>query len=98
MGRKLPKERVREIGGGRIYLGTQAREINLVDELGGLNDAVACAAKLAGIEKDYKTIYFKAFPGFLGNVELSSVSGVARTIGNIFRATDSGFDEVVRIF
>ena len=51
-GRKLDPERVREIGGGRVYFGTQALDIKLVDELGGLNDAVAYAAAKTGIEKE----------------------------------------------
>jgi protease-4 len=38
------------IGEGRVWSGTSAKEIGLVDEIGGLNDAIKGAAELAGIE------------------------------------------------
>jgi protease IV len=47
-GRKLPEPRVREIAEGRIYTGRRAKELKLVDELGGLDDAVQSAWSLAG--------------------------------------------------
>lgn len=48
-GRRLPPDRVRDIAEGRVWDGARAREIGLVDELGGLDDAVAAAARIAGI-------------------------------------------------
>lgn len=53
-GRNLPKERVLEIAQGRVWSGAEALNLGLVDELGGLYDAVRFAAKKAGIEKDYR--------------------------------------------
>ena len=47
-GRGLPEEEVRKIAEGRIYTGRQAKELKLVDELGGFDDAVASAWQLAG--------------------------------------------------
>ncbi len=47
-GRGLPEARVREIAEGRIYTGKRAKELKLVDELGGFDDAVAAAWELAG--------------------------------------------------
>ena len=49
-GRKLPIERVREIARGRVWTGAQARELGLVDQLGGFYEAVARAKALAKIE------------------------------------------------
>lgn len=49
-GRDLPKERVDEIGQGRVWTGTDALGIGLVDEIGTLQDAVAYAASLAGLD------------------------------------------------
>jgi len=49
-GRKMPLERVREIAGGRVWTGVQAKQIGLVDQLGGLTDAVDKAKALAGIK------------------------------------------------
>jgi protease-4 len=99
-GRKLDPARVREIGGGRVYFGTQALEIGLVDELGGLNDAVAFAAAKTGIERDYRTVYFRAFPGFFGSLSAeASPVGVARTIGKLLAGGGlGGFDETVTVF
>ncbi|MEM7624070.1 MAG: S49 family peptidase [Planctomycetota bacterium] len=50
---KLTKS-IDEIAGGRVYTGAQAYELGLVDELGGLQVAVARAAARAGLE-DYET-------------------------------------------
>lgn len=46
-GRKLTPTRVREIAKGRVWTGAQARELGLVDELGGFYQAVAKAKTLA---------------------------------------------------
>jgi len=48
-GRKLPVERVREIAKGHVWTGAQAKDLGLVDELGGFYDAVATAKKLGGV-------------------------------------------------
>lgn len=48
--RKLPLQRIVELADGRIFSGRQARDLGLVDELGGLQDAVQLAGRLSGIE------------------------------------------------
>ena len=48
-GRKLAREDVVRFADGRVFSGTQAKELRMVDALGGLEDAVLAAAKLAGI-------------------------------------------------
>jgi protease-4 len=48
-GRKLSPDRVREIAKGRVWTGVQAKELGLVDEVGGFYDAVAKAQSLAGL-------------------------------------------------
>jgi len=53
-GRGMTTAQVDSIGQGRVWTGEQALRIGLVDELGGLVDAVEYAAKQAGIEKDYE--------------------------------------------
>jgi protease IV len=52
-GRGLTTAEVDSIGQGRVWSGKDALRIGLVDVLGGLNDAVAIAAKMAGLE-DYR--------------------------------------------
>ena len=49
-GRKMPTERVLEIARGRVWTGAQARELGLVDELGGFYQAVDRAKALAKLE------------------------------------------------
>ena len=48
-GRKLPREEVARFADGRVFSGVQAKELRMVDALGGLEDAVLAAGKLAGI-------------------------------------------------
>lgn len=56
-GRKLTKEQVNVIARGRVWTGFDAKKIGLVDELGGLNEAIAFAAKEAKI-KEPKVEYY----------------------------------------
>lgn len=49
-GRKMTMEEVTPLADGRIFSGSQAKNHNLVDELGGIDEAVAAAGKLAGIQ------------------------------------------------
>ena len=51
--RKMKREQVNEIAQGRVWSGKQALKLGLVDELGGLQDAIRYAAKMAKIEGDY---------------------------------------------
>jgi protease-4 len=48
---------VREIAEGRIYTGKQARELKLVDEMGGIDEAVQAAWQLAGQSGEAKVQY-----------------------------------------
>jgi protease-4 len=52
-GRQMPREKVHEIGQGRVWSGEEARKLGLVDELGGLQEAVRFAAEKAGVGSDY---------------------------------------------
>lgn len=48
-GRKLPREQVVKFADGRVFSGTQALSLKMVDALGGLEEAVNAAAKLANL-------------------------------------------------
>jgi protease-4 len=50
--RGMEIERVRNIADGRIFSGRQAKDLGLVDELGGLQEAIQVAARLAEIKGD----------------------------------------------
>ncbi len=56
-GRGMTKEQVNEIAQGRVWLATDAIGINLVDQLGSLNDAVAKAAELAHLDEYHPVSY-----------------------------------------
>jgi protease-4 len=56
-GRGLPETKVREIAEGRIYTGRKAKELKLVDELGGLDEAVQAAWVLSGQSGEAKVQY-----------------------------------------
>ncbi|HEX2801899.1 MAG TPA: S49 family peptidase, partial [Phenylobacterium sp.] len=53
-GRKLPVERVREIAKGHVWTGVQARQLGLVDQIGGFYDAVDKAKSLAGLSGEVR--------------------------------------------
>lgn len=52
-GRDMQPEAVDEIGQGRVWLGSEALDLGLVNELGGLNEAIAAAAELAELPDGY---------------------------------------------
>jgi protease-4 len=52
-GRSMPMQQVEKIAEGRVWSGRDAKRLGLVDELGGLEQAVAAAAELAGLT-DYE--------------------------------------------
>jgi protease IV len=56
-GRKLPESEVIKIADGRILTGEQALNLKLIDGLGNMEDAIAKAAQLAGIEGEPNVIY-----------------------------------------
>src|SRR5262249_49079637 len=51
-GRGLSRERIHELARGRVWTGADARENGLVDELGGLDQAIDLARKKAGLPAD----------------------------------------------
>jgi protease-4 len=53
-GRNLPRDTVETIAQGRVWSGTAAQDIGLVDELGGLTQAIAIAADLAELGDDWR--------------------------------------------
>ncbi|MBD2122746.1 signal peptide peptidase SppA [Trichocoleus sp. FACHB-262] len=52
--RKLPKQKVATLAQGRVWSGTSAKQLGLVDAIGGLNAAVEDAAKRAKLGDDWK--------------------------------------------
>ncbi|ANQ48611.1 signal peptide peptidase SppA [Flammeovirga sp. MY04] len=80
-GRKMKVEDILKIAQGRVWTGEQAKEVGLVDELGGIDKAIEIAASLAELENDDYQI--EHFPGekdflqeFLTNLDNSAKARV----------------------
>jgi protease IV len=75
--RKLDPKKVQEIAQGRVWSGSTAKELGLVDELGGLEAAITEAAKIANLGDDWHvteypeatTLEERIFRGFLENAQ-----------------------------
>ena len=78
VGRGMSQEQLKTLASGRVWTGAQAVENGLVDALGGLNDAVAMAAEMAGVSDDYKVRYYPVQKTPLEEL-LASFSGSADT-------------------
>jgi len=55
-GRNMTPEMVEKIAQGRVWAGTTAKELGLVDEVGSLQDAIGAVAETVGL-KDYEISY-----------------------------------------
>ncbi|MCX6573969.1 MAG: signal peptide peptidase SppA [Candidatus Aminicenantes bacterium] len=90
-GRGLTRDQVDAAGRGRIWTGRQAKDLKLVDELGGLTMALGLAKKEAGIDADEdvrldiwprKRTFWQSLFGRPGlAVELKSAAGRDRLLG-----------------
>ena len=56
-GRHVSQDYIKSIGEGRVWLGVKGKEIGIVDEMGNIDDAIAKAVELAGLES-YKLAYY----------------------------------------
>ena len=56
-GRKMDVEKLREVASGRVWTGLEAIEIGLVDEIGGLKEAISIAANNAKLDSNYSVEY-----------------------------------------
>jgi protease-4 len=89
-GRGMTKEEVNKVGRGRIWTGRQAKDLKLVDEIGGLASAVGLAKKLAGIptEEEVRLIVWPKklsfWQSFIGvpdlGINLKSSTGLEKAL------------------
>ncbi|HBF43221.1 MAG TPA: signal peptide peptidase SppA [Desulfobacteraceae bacterium] len=73
-GRNLSVEKVQQIADGRIFSGSQAKELGLVDILGNFQDAVELAKKMVNIKGDVSLVYPKRTKMGLLDLFLDSVT------------------------
>jgi protease-4 len=82
-GRHVSNDDILKIASGRVWTGKQALENNLVDVLGGFNDAVRIAAEKAGVKDDYKLGFYPKQKNFLEelltNIEENSKTNTLKT-------------------
>lgn len=88
-GRRLPVESVEKIAQGRVWLATDALNIKLVDQLGGIDDAVKKAAQLAKL-KDYYTSDYPATASWM-DAMLNSMSSSGTYLDEQLRQTLGDF-------
>jgi protease IV len=75
------------IAGGRVWTGTEARELGLVDEIGGFREALRKARELGGIERDVPEVLTKINPPRGGRPSPGEPAEVAwEAIGETLRA------------
>ncbi len=58
LGRKMSQDELKRYAEGRVWSGTDALKIKLVDKLGGINDAITLAANKAGLKEEYELVYW----------------------------------------
>ncbi len=63
-GRNLPEQKVAEIAQGRVWSGVAAKEIGLVDEIGGIEASIGYAAKQANLGNDWQVTEYPAVRSF----------------------------------
>lgn len=101
-GRKMTMEKVIEISDGRIVSGEQAKALGLVDELGGIDEAIESVSKEAGISGKPHVVYAGKHKGLLEKILMgeegeedessSKIAGVSR-FTTILRAVLGAADE-----
>ena len=97
-GRGMSEQAVKDVADGLVWTGAEAAERGLVDELGGLDEAVTAAARLAGVE-DWRTARTRVPPSFESVLlqELSRSFGtVTAPLGGWFESLVGAFKPVVR--
>ena len=91
--RHLDKNYTKSIAEGKIYTGTQAKDLKLVNDTGGKTHALDIAAKLGGIKGSYNTVTISTTSGLLDLLNSLS-SKIAYSIGlgignNLKNSTDN---------
>jgi protease-4 len=101
-GRKLPLSRVEEIAQGRVWSGAEAKKLGLVDEIGGLSDAIRFAGQRAGLGEHFRLVEYpksktlsEAIAEMIGKVAPTTIH-VQSTglVGEIAERIENGLSEL----
>jgi protease-4 len=91
-GRGLSLSAVEEIAQGRVWTGVQAKENGLIDELGGLNQAIEAAAELAEIDSYNITSYPKV------ETDIDDIFGLINPLGSVKNKIKSSLPKELKTF
>ena len=99
--RKLDLEYVRSIAEGKIYTGTQAKELKLVDETGDREKAIESAARLGGIKGEYEVVTItptETLADILKGYSTNFAYALGKGIGSLFKegSVESSVDYSLR--
>jgi protease-4 len=92
--RGMSPDEVDRIARGRVWSGQDAFDLGLVDKLGGLDDALAAAAGLAGLDDDFEVSYIEKELEFKDQI-LRDLTSRAVDLGGYEKPTDTGMNEVL---
>lgn len=96
-GRQVAKDSIAQIAEGRVWTGNQALEIGLVDAIGGIDTAIAEAAKLAEL-KDYKLANYPAKVDFFESLLMDKKESVSTRIMKEYLGDDyASFSQIKEI-
>lgn len=86
-GRGVPKEYVDSIGQGRVWSGVDAKNLKLVDEIGGLDKAIEIAAKKANLEEyriQFLPLQKEFFEQLMEETQMAQVSLLQEELGEFY--------------
>ncbi|MCH8479575.1 MAG: signal peptide peptidase SppA [Wenzhouxiangella sp.] len=99
--RQMSVEAVREVAQGRVWTGAQALEFGLVDQLGGLEQAIDAAARRAGLGEDFEITYVEreltGWQQFLAEMGASAMlrAGLDPSTSRLFSALPTSLRQTI---
>lgn len=89
-GRGMDVEEVRALADGRVFSGIQAVDLGLIDDVGYLDDAIAEAAELGGIEGEPRVIELEPGASLLDTFYgMQAQPSLLRSIAELLQMTSS---------
>ena len=96
MSRGLEVEMVDTIARGRVWTGRQVKEFGLIDEIGGLDDAIQYAAEKAGIADKYDLVWVEQELSSLDQFLMSGVAKAANFAGiKLFNNQTQSIEKII---
>lgn len=91
-GRKMPEEKVRRIGEGRVWSAGRALELGLVDAMGSLDDACGWVAEKAGIKNKYDVALYPTLEESM--LDMIPQLGRMKSADALVRILEGDYDDV----